>query len=71
MKDINFIDSCQAILPLARSDIGAVIDSERHLIRMCKTSLLFAPSAGPVHTGCSTFLFYTPTKLLIYLHIEN
>ena len=33
--------------------------------RTCKTSFLFAPLAVRVHTGCSTFPFYTPTKPLI------
>ena len=41
----------------ARSDTGVVIDSEQHQSRMCKTSLLFAPLAVHVHTGCSAFLF--------------
>ena len=31
---------------MARSDTGVVIDSEPHMIRMCKTSLLFAPLHG-------------------------
>ena len=79
MNDINFIDSCQAHLPMqslrtsnlfSRSDTGIVIDSEPHLSCTCKTSLLFAPLAVSVHTGCSAFPFYTPTKLLIQLHIK-
>ena len=32
--------------------------------------LLFAPLAVCVHTGCSAFPFYTPTKPLIQLHIK-
>ena len=52
MNDTNMIDSCPAHLPVqtlglsnsvARSDTGVVIDSEPHLIRTCKSSLLFAP----------------------------
>ena len=71
MKDIHLIDSCQAHLPVqytlrtsisfARSDTGVVIDSEPHLSRMWKTCLLFAPLPTRVHTGCSTFPFYTPS----------
>ena len=54
-----------------RSDTGvAVIGSEPHLCRMCKTSLLFAPLAARVYTDCSAFPFYTPTKPLIQLHIK-
>ena len=45
----------------ARSDTGVVIDSEPHLSRTCKTSLLFALLAVRVQAGCSTFPFYTPT----------
>ena len=79
MNDINLIDNCQAHLPVhtlqtlnsfASSDSGVVIDSEPHLRRMCKTSLLFAPFAVHIHTGCSAFPFYTPTKPLIQLHIK-
>ena len=79
MNDTYLIDSCQAHLPMqyasdndsfARSDTGVVIDSEPHQSRTCKTSLLFAPLAVRVHTGCSTFLFYTPTKPLIWLYIK-
>ena len=33
-------------------------------------SLLFAPLAVRVYTGCSAFLFYTSTKPLIRLHIK-
>ena len=73
MKDINLIDSCQTHVPVntlrtlnsfTRSGTGVVIDSKPHL------SLLFAPLAGRVHTGCSAFPFYTPTKPLIRLHIK-
>ena len=74
MKYINMIDSCQAHLPMqyasnivkfefnARSDTGVVNDSKPHLIRTCKTSLLFAPLAVRVHTCYSDFPFYTPNK---------
>ena len=48
-------------------DTGVVIDSEPHLSCMCKTSFLFAPLAGRVHTGFSAFPFCTPTKPLIRL----
>ena len=48
-----------------------MIDSEPHLIRMCNTSLLFAPLAVRVHTGCSAFPLYTPIKPLIRLHIKD
>ena len=75
MNDTNLIDSCQAHLPgnmlrtsntLAKSDTGVVIaDSEPHLSRTGKTSLLDAPLAVRVHAGCSTVPFQTPTKLLI------
>ena len=82
MKDINLIDSCQAHLPVqyasksnsfARSDTDVVIDSEPHSSCTCKTSLLFAPLAVRVHTGCSALLFYsyTPTKPFIRVHIKN
>ena len=64
MNDTNMIDSCQAHLPMlrtsnsfARRDTSIVIDSELHLSRTCKTSLLFAPLAVRVHTGCSAFPF--------------
>ena len=33
------------------------------MFRTCKTSLLFAPLAVRVHTGYSTFSFYTPTSI--------
>ena len=79
MNYTNLIDSCQVHLPLqyasnikliARSDTGVVIefDSEPHLCRMCKTSLLFAPLAVSVQAGCSAFPFYTPAKLFIQLY---
>ena len=71
---INLIYSCQADLPMQyasnRSDTGVVIDSEPHMSRTCKTNLLFASSADRVHTGCSAFPFYTPTKPFIQLHIK-
>ena len=72
MKIINMIDSCQEHMPMLRtsnsfdrSDTDVVMDSEPHLILMCKTNLLFTPSAVSVHNGCSAFPFYTPRKLLI------
>ena len=54
----------------ARSDTGVVIDSDPHLSRTCKTSLLFAPLAVRVQAGCSAFPFYTPTKPLIRLYFK-
>ena len=54
----------------ARSGTGVVIDSDPPLSRTCKTSLLFAPLAVRVYTGCFDFPFYTPTKLLIRQHIR-
>ena len=75
----NLIDSGKAHLPVqyvqiknsfARSDAGVVNDSEPHLIRTCKTSLLFAPFDVRVQADCFPFSFYTPTKLLIRLHIK-
>ena len=41
-----------------------------HLVHTCKTSLLFTTSAVAIHSGCSTVLFYTPTKLLIWLSLN-
>ena len=52
-------------------DTGGVIDSEPHLSRTCKTSLLFAQLDARVHTGCSAFLFCTPTKPLIRLNSKH
>ena len=56
MNDLILIDSCQAYLPMLRIrlehrvDTGVVIDSEPHLSRTCKTSLVFAPLAvGVLH----------------------
>ena len=74
MNGIDMIDSYQAYAlrtsnSFVRSDTGVVIDSEPHLICMCKTSLLFAPLAVCVQTGCSTSPLNTPTKQLIRLHI--
>ena len=67
MKDINLIDSCQAHLPVqyasnidfTRNDTGVVIDSKPNLSCMCKTSLLFAPLAVHVHTGCSANVLHS------------
>ena len=75
MNDINLMDSCQAHLPVQyvskiKSDTGVVIDSEPYPSRTCKTSLLCAPLAVRLHTGCSAFPFCTPTKPLIQLHIK-
>ena len=79
MNYTNLIDSCQAQLPvqyasnikfIARSDTGVVIDSEPHLSRTCKTSLLFAPLAVRVQAGCSAFPFYTPSKPLKKLYFK-
>ena len=75
MKNIILTDSCQTHCPcntlrisntFARSDTGVVIDNKPHFSRTCKTSLLFAPLAVRVHTGCSPVPFYTPTKPLIF-----
>ena len=58
MNGTTLIDSCHAHLPVqqlrtsnsfARNDTGVVIDSKPHLSGTCKTSLLFAPLAVPVH----------------------
>ena len=54
----------------ARCDTGVVIDGEPHPSRTCKTSFLFAPVGCRVHTGCSAFPFYAPTKPLIRLNIK-
>ena len=79
MNYTNLIDNCQAHMPLqhalninsfVRSGTGVVIDSEPHRSRTSKTSFLFAPLVVRVHTGCFSFLFYTPTKPLIQLHIK-
>ena len=70
MNYTNLIDSCRTSNSIARSDTGVVIDSEPHPSRTCKTSLLFAPLAVRVYTGCSAFPFYTPTKPLIQLQIK-
>ena len=72
MNDIDLIDSYRANLPVqyaylfTRSDTGVEIDSDPR-----QTSVLFAPKAVHVHTGCFAFPFYTPTKLLIQLHIKH
>ena len=70
MNDINLIDNCQAHLPVQyASNIKFICQKCHwccdHLSCTCKTSLLFAPLAVRVHTGCSAFPFYTPTKPLI------
>ena len=55
----------------ARSGTGVVIDSEPHPSHTCKTSILFAPLAVCVHTGCPDFPFYTPTKPLLRLLLNT
>ena len=71
MNGIDMIDSYQAHAlrksnSFVRSDTVVVIDNEPHLMFcMCKTSLLFAPLAVCVQTGCSTSPLNTPTKQLI------
>ena len=75
MNYINLIHSCpcntlRTANSFARSDTGVVIDSEPHRSRTCKSSFLFAALAVRVHTGCSAFPFYTPTKPLMRLNIE-
>ena len=53
------------------NDTVVVIDGKPNLIRICKTSLLFALLAVQIHIGCSAFPFYnSPTKPLKGLHIE-
>ena len=58
MNGKKLIDSYQTDLPVqytsnielfAKSDTGVVIDSEPHLHRTCKTSILFVPLAACVH----------------------
>ena len=80
MNDTNLIDTAAKLTPIlrtsssfARSDNGVVIDREPHRSCKCKTSLLFAPLAVRVKTGCSAFPFYTPTKPLIrsYFKCKN
>ena len=77
MNYTNLIYSCQAHLPMqyasnieliGQNDTGVVIDSEPHLSRTCKTSLLFALLVVRVQAGCSAFPFYTPTKPVIRLY---
>ena len=58
----------QTLNSFAKSDIGAVIDSEPHPSLTCKTSLIFVPLAVRNKAGCSAFPFYTPTLLLIRLY---
>ena len=61
MNYTNLIDNCQAHLPMQYA-------SNIELIR--KTSLLFAPLAVRVQSGCSAFPFYTSTKPLIQLYFQ-
>ena len=56
--------------PFARSNAGVMNDSEPHLSRTCKTSLLSAPLAVRVQAGCSAFPFYNPTKPLRRLYLK-
>ena len=82
MNDINLIDSCKAHLlcntlrtsnSFARSGTDIVIDSEAHLSRTCKTSILFAPLAVGVHTVCSAFSVLHANKAVntIIYEIQN
>ena len=76
MNDINLINSCQAQLPAQYAQITEFNRQtwhwccDWHLSCTCKTSLMFAPLAVLVYTGCPAFPFYTPTKQLIQLHIK-
>ena len=77
MNFTNLINSYQAHLPMQytsnsfpRSDTGVVIDSELHLSRTCKLSLVLSPLAVRVQAGCSAFPFYTSTKPLIQLYFK-
>ena len=63
-------NSLQTSNSLARCDTSVVIDSKPHMSHL-QTSFLFASLAVGVHTGCSAFPFYTPTKLLIQLYFKN
>ena len=47
-----------------------MIDSEPHLSRTCKTSIVIAPLAVRVQAGCSPFPFYTLIKPLIRLYFK-
>ena len=57
----------------ARCETGVVIDSEPHLSRMCKTSLLVAPLAVRVQAGCYAFsiLLSDKTVYTIKFEIQN
>ena len=75
MNNINLIDSFDNKLRTSNSSEvtlhGDVIDSEPHPSRTCKTSLVFAPLAVTVHTGCPALPFCTPTTPIIRLHIKT
>ena len=69
MNYTNLIESCQTHCTcntlrtwnsFTRSDTDVEIDSEPHLSRTCKTSLLFAPLAVQVQAGCSVFSILHP-----------
>ena len=71
MNCSNLIDSCQAHLSVHYSSnielihqiyTGVVIDSEPHLSRTCKTSVLFVPLAVRVQA---------PTKTLIHVRSSD
>ena len=65
LQDVAACCLCNTFLTsnsFARSDTDVVIDSEPHLSRTCKTSLLFAPLAVRVHTGSSALPFYTKNR---------
>ena len=76
MNYTHLIDSCQAHTPVQYASnielilTGVVIDSEPHLSRTCKTSLVFAPLAARVQADCSAFPFYSLTKPLIQLYFN-
>ena len=77
MNYTNLIGSCQAHLPMhfasnieLRSDTGIVIDSEPHLSRTCKTSLLCALLAVRIQAGYVAFPF-TLRLTCIYDYILN
>ena len=79
MKYINMIDGCQAHLPAQYASNIKFNSPEVTLVLWWKRTtpdshvqkiLVFDSLAVRVHTGCSTFSFYTPTKPLIQLHIK-
>ena len=73
MKHINAIDSCQAHLQVqysfARSDTVVLIDSEPHMICICKTSLVCFIACAHSDIGFSTVLhskqiYFAPDLLM-------